>query len=116
MLESAPSMTFKKRFERVFGVFAALYLAAVGYAIWFAIRNAAGGPFAGFAAMTLTLPTSLVAFAALMGIGVPAHARATIVPFVIGLCALVNVGITYLLLKLAHRCRQLLRPSNLDPV
>lgn len=90
--------TARRRFW-IFGVCAALYLAAVGYAIWFAIRNAAGGPFAGFLLVILTFPTSMAATSVLRGFA-PAHnAGATFWAPVGALCALLHVGIAYLLVK-----------------
>src|SRR5687768_12852311 len=90
----------------IFGICAALYLAAVGYSIWFAIQNAARDPFAGFLLVLLTFPTSM-AVTVLLNPFAPEHnAGATFWAPIGGLCALAHVWVAYLLV------RHFLRPKR----
>jgi hypothetical protein len=97
--------------RRVFwivSIFAALYLAAVGYAaIEYVGRQPSRDPFNGFMLATLTLPTSLVAMVLVPFRSLPAHQRDTYFLLETGLGALMNVGVgyllTYLLVKLSLR-------------
>jgi len=78
----------------LFGLWTAFYLAAVSYGIWLTFEHATD-PFAGFLAVALTFPTSLLALVAPPG---RAWAGA-----MIAVSALLNVWFVYVMVKRSMR-------------